>query len=121
MNQNIVVPAEGTAISQHFGHCPAFLFFQTEDGKIVAQSTIPNPGHRPGFLPNFLADKGAQVVIASGMGGGAMDLFRERGIEVILGAQGDAASAVETYLRGELKSTGSICHHHDHADECGQS
>ena len=37
-----------------------------------------------------------------------------------VGVQGDARTAVETYLRGELISTGSICHNHEHADECGE-
>ena len=54
------------------------------------------------------------------MGGGAVDIFNERGVEVIIGVQGDAQTAVETYLRGELASTGSICHEHEHADECGE-
>lgn len=78
------------------------------------------PGHRPGFLPNFLADNGAEVVIAGGMGGGAVDIFEERGVKVILGVQGDAQEAVEAYLRGELVSSGSVCHEHEHADECGE-
>ena len=80
---------------------------------------VPNPGHRPGFLPNFLADMGVNTIISGGMGGGAVDIFNERNVEVILGAQGDAEAAVEAYLRGELESTGSICHEHEHADECG--
>lgn len=44
----------------------------------------------------------------------------ERNVEVVLGAQGDAKLAVEAYLRGELESTGSVCHEHEHADECGE-
>lgn len=51
-------------------------------------------------------------------GGGAVEIFNERGVEVILGAQGDARAAAEAYLRGELKSTGSICHEHQHEDSC---
>lgn len=54
------------------------------------EKSVPNPGHRPGFLPNFLADNGAEVIIAGGMGGGAVDIFNERNVEVIVGAQGDA-------------------------------
>ena len=63
---------------------------------------------------------GVEVMIAGGMGGGAVDIFNERGVEVVLGAQGDAKSAVEAYLRGELESTGSVCHEHEHAHECGE-
>lgn len=40
-------------------------------------------------------------------GGGAVDIFEERGVKVILGVQGDAQEAVEAYLRGELVSSGS--------------
>ena len=110
----IAVPGAGKNIGGHFGHCEHFIFFEVENNAIVNESIVPNPGHKPGFLPNFLADNGANVVIAGGMGGGAVDIFNERGVEVVLGAQGDARTAVEAWLRGELKSTGSICQHHDH-------
>ena len=48
-----------------------------------------------------------------------MDIFNERNVEVIVGATGDARAAVEAYLKGELKTTGAVCHKHEHADECG--
>lgn len=115
----IVVAAMGKDVAGHFGHCENFIFFDAVDGKIVSEESVPNPGHRPGFLPNFLADHGAQVIISGGMGGGAVDIFNERQVEVITGAQGDARTAAEAYIRGELKSTGSICHKHEHAHECG--
>ena len=116
----IAVAAMGTQVAGHFGHCGNFIFFDTADDKIVAVNSVPNPGHRPGFLPNFLADNGTQVIISGGMGGGAVDIFNERGVEVIVGVQGEAQTAVETYLRVELISTGSICHQHEHAHECGE-
>lgn len=116
----IAVAAEGNSVAGHFGHCEQFLFFDTENGNITAKEAVPNPGHRPGFLPNYLADNGAKVIIAGGMGGGAVDIFNERDVEVIIGVRGDADDNVKAYLRGELESTGSICHEHQHADECGE-
>lgn len=116
----IAVASSGTDVTQHFGHCPYFLMFTTENGKIVSQESIDNPGHKPGFLPNFLADQGANVIISGGMGQGAVDIFNERGMEVITGASGDATSAVEAYLRGELESTGSVCHEHAFEGECDE-
>jgi len=100
--------------------CEGFIIFDTENNKIVKSETIANPGHKPGFLPNFLADRGVNVIISGGMGGGAVDIFNERNIEVIVGARGDAKAAVEAYLQGSLKSTGSVCHEHEHHDECGE-
>ena len=96
----IAVAAMGQTVAGHFGHCENFIFFDVEDNKIVDEKSVPNPGHRPGFLPNFLADNGAEVIIAGGMGGGAVDIFNERNVEVIVGAQGDAKDCVEAWLKG---------------------
>mgnify|MGYP001420782211 CR=1 FL=1 len=61
----------------------------------------------------------SDLIISGGMGGGAIDIFNEKGIEVITGASGDAETTVELYLQGKLKSTGSVCHEHQHQDNCG--
>lgn len=116
----IAVAAEGKNVTEHFGHCVHFLIFDAENVNIVSEEVLPNPGHRPGFLPNYLADYGVQVIVAGGMGGGAVDIFNERGVEVVTGASGDARTAVQKYLKGELRSTGSVCHEHQHHDECGE-
>ena len=83
--------------------------------------TIANPGHRPGFLPNFLSGLGVTTIISGGMGGGAVEIFNKKNIEVVVGAVGRAEDAVIGYLAGSLKSTGSICHQHQHHEECGES
>ncbi|MCE5196171.1 MAG: P-loop NTPase [Negativicutes bacterium] len=116
----IAIAGEGKNVTEHFGHCVNFLVYDVENGKIIKEEAIPNPGHKPGFLPNFLADRGVKVIISGGMGGGAVDIFNERNVEVVVGASGDAKAAVEKYLRGELKTTGSVCHEHQHQDECGK-
>ncbi len=117
--KKIAVSCAGNEIWAHFGHCENFGIFDVENGEIVGENSIPNPGHKPGFLPNFLADMGVEVIISGGMGGGAVDIFSERGVEVVVGASGNAKTAVQSYLKGELKSTGETCNHHEHASECG--
>lgn len=62
---------------------------------------------------------GVNVIISGGMGGGAIEIFNEKGIEVNTGAKGSAEAAENSYLQGALKSTGSVCHEHQHHDECG--
>ena len=114
----IAVASEEKLITEHFGHCVNFNLYHVSDDKIEKSESIPNPGHRPGFLPNFLNDLGVNVIISGGMGGGAIDIFNEKNIEVIVGASGDAQEAAEAYLRGELESTGSVCHQHQHQEEC---
>lgn len=117
----IAVASNGQDVWGHFGHCEFFNIYEAQGEEISAAQSVPNPGHKPGFLPNFLADMGVNVIIAGGMGGGAVDIFNQRGVEVVVGAQGGAQAAAEAYLRGELKSTGSVCHEHQHAGECGES
>lgn len=113
----IAVASENQYVTEHFGHCINFNIFESENNQIVKSESIPNPGHKPGFLPNFLNEKGVNVIISGGMGGGAVDIFNEKGIEVIVGASGSAKTAAEAYLKGLLKSTGSVCHEHQHIDE----
>lgn len=115
----IAVASMGAEVAGHFGHCENFNIYETENGAITSANSIPNPGHRPGFLPNYLGDLGVEVIVSGGMGGGAIEIFNERNIEVIVGAEGDAATCVAQYLAGNLHSTGSICHQHEHAHECG--
>jgi predicted Fe-Mo cluster-binding NifX family protein len=114
----IAVASENEMITEHFGHCLNFNIFETEEKQIIKSESIPNPGHRPGFLPNYLNDMGVNVVISGGMGRSAIDIFTEKGIEVIVGARGKAKEAAEAYLQGSLKSTGSVCDEHQHHDSC---
>ncbi len=116
----IAVASEDEMVTEHFGHCVNFNVFEAENNQIVKSESISNPGHKPGFLPNYLNDMGVNVVISGGMGGGAIDIFNAKNIEVIVGASGNAKAAAEAYLQGSLKSTGSVCHEHKHHDECGE-
>ena len=115
----IAVASDNGMVTEHFGHCESFMIFDAENNRIINHESISNPGHKPGYLPNFLNDKGVNVVISGGMGGGAVDIFNEKGIEVITGIKGDSKTVAELYLQGALNSTGSICHEHQHHGECG--
>ena len=114
----IAVAAEGKYVSGHFGHCDGFIIYDINNKKIADKSFLKNPGHRPGFLPVYLKDQDVDVTIAGGMGGKAQQLFKENGIEVIVGTQGSCDEIVTLYLDGKLKSTGSVCREHQHQGNC---
>lgn len=107
----IAVASANNVVTGHFGHCSHFNIYEVKDQEIIKSESVPNPGHRPGFLPNFLHDLGVKVIISGGMGGGAIDIFNEKNIEVIVGASGKADEVVEAYLQGTLESTGNVCNH----------
>lgn len=115
----IGVASEGEIVAGHFGHCQNFNIYEIKDNKVVGVESVENPGHKPGFLPNYLNDLGIKVIMSGGMGRGAIDIFNEKSIAVVTGASGNALDCVEKYISGELKSTGSVCTNHEHSDECG--
>ncbi|MBS4538785.1 NifB/NifX family molybdenum-iron cluster-binding protein [Clostridium sp. D2Q-11] len=116
----IAVASEKDRVSQHFGHCQNFNIYEVDKDNIVNMESVPNPGHKPGYLPNFLNKLGVNIIISGGMGASAINLFNSKDIEVITGAQGNVDDIAGKYIKGELASTGSICHQHLHHEECGE-
>jgi predicted Fe-Mo cluster-binding NifX family protein len=114
----IAVASEGKFVSGHFGHCEGFTVYEVDENKVLKKDFIQNPGHRPGFLPDYLKELGVNVIISGGMGETAQQLFVQNNIRVIVGAEGYCDDAVQQYLNGKLKSTGSICSEHQHKDFC---
>jgi predicted Fe-Mo cluster-binding NifX family protein len=107
----IAIPSDGDKFAQHFGRCPQYTFYTIEDREIKDKEVIPNPGHKPGYLPRFLKEKGVDCVITSGMGKRAKDIFDENGIEVIIGVQGNIEKKVRSYLNEDLEEGENICSH----------
>lgn len=89
----------------------------------VSTRQIPSPPHRPGFLPGWLHEQGADVILAGGMGVRAQQIFSERGIQVVIGTPTDTARALATaYLEGHLVAGANPCDHHadgGHDHRCG--
>ena len=116
----IAVTYENGQIFQHFGHTAEFKVFEVEDGKVVSSEIIGSNGSGHGALASLLNDRGIDVLICGGIGGGAQKALSERGIELCAGQSGDVDAAVEAYLRGELVNTGANCDHHHGGDhDCG--
>jgi predicted Fe-Mo cluster-binding NifX family protein len=107
-------------VGAHFGRCPYYTLVEASGEKVVGSRVIANPYldvHRPGVMPRFIRDLGAQVIIAGGMGPRAIDLFHGFGIDVATGATGTVAAVLGAHLRGEHR--GVVPCAHDHPDSCG--
>ena len=98
----------------HFGHCEHFVLVDVDPltKKILKQEEIAAPPHETGLLPPWLAERGAKIVIAGGMGQCALGLFAEQGIEVIVGAPAESPEKlVKDYFANTLTSGANICDH----------
>lgn len=98
-------------VTEHFGHCESFILYEVENGVVKEIEEIKNPGHQPGFLPEFLGKKRIDLVIAGGMGTRAIELFNAQGIQVITGASGEVGAVIADYAGGRLETSGSTCSH----------
>ena len=108
------VPVTGGVVSPHFGHCEHFALIDVDEMRkvVLKKELVPSPGHQPGLLPEWLAEKGVSVVLAGGMGSRAQSLFQQNRIEVIIGVmEGDPEKAVLSHLNGMLTTGDNICDH----------
>ena len=110
----IAIPLAEGKLCMHFGHCEVFAMVDVDEDKkdIVRTELITPPPHQPGLLPRWLHEKGANLIIAGGMGARAQKLFADNNIGVIVGAPaGEPKDLVGSYLAGTLHSGENICDH----------
>lgn len=105
----VAVSTDNGYVSAHFGRCPEFTILDIADGKILKQETLPNPGHHPGYLPEFFDKLGVNAVIAGGGGQRAQMLFAEKKIQFILGVTGTIEETVDKLCKGQLQGGESLC------------
>jgi len=105
----IAISTDGNHVSAHFGRCPIFTIVEFENGKIIKKEVINNPGHHPGFLPQFFREQGIECIIAGGMGNKAKDLFDQFEIQQIVGVTGTIENAISHIVEGTLEGGESLC------------
>jgi predicted Fe-Mo cluster-binding NifX family protein len=110
----IAIPLADGKLAMHFGHCASFALLDVnfDEKKILQREDVDAPPHEPGLLPKWLAERGANMIIAGGMGQRAQSLFTENGIDVMLGAPAETPEKlVADYLAGALQSGANVCDH----------
>ncbi|MCK5535022.1 NifB/NifX family molybdenum-iron cluster-binding protein [bacterium] len=105
----VAISTDADSVSAHFGRCPSFTIVDIEEGKIIKKEVIDNPGHHPGFIPQFLNEKGVKCIVAGGMGMRATGLFNEFGIQTIIGISGKIDEVIDKLQKGTLQSGESLC------------
>jgi predicted Fe-Mo cluster-binding NifX family protein len=110
----IALPVTAGKMAQHFGHCEQFALIDVDasTSQITEQTFIEAPPHQPGLLPQWLAERAVDVIIAGGMGSRALRLFADHGIQVVTGAPAVVPEMlVKDYLAGRLAVGPNICDH----------
>lgn len=111
----IAFPNENGSICPHFGKAPQFSFYEIEDGAIRSSSIVNTAAEGHAARANFLAANAVDLLICGGIGQPAIDGLKEKGIEILNGAQGDIDEAVRAYLAGTLERNPGAVHKCSHA------
>ena len=107
----IAVPLAEGKLSMHFGHCESFALLDVDAAakRIISRQDLDAPPHQPGLLPPWLAERGANVIIAGGMGQRAQALFAQQGIEVVVGAACETPERlVNEYMANRSRSPNKL-------------
>lgn len=122
------VTEDGVSLSQHFGRAPWYVVLAVENGKVVSREKREKAGHHtfvaqgghgphggPAGAPHgFDTGAGArhramvasitdcQVVLAGGMGWGAFENLKQKGLQVVVTDVENIDEAVKRYLEGRL-------------------
>jgi predicted Fe-Mo cluster-binding NifX family protein len=107
----VAVATDGDSVAQHFGRCEEYTLATIKGGAVVSRRVVTNPGHEPDFLPGFLAERGVTAIIAGGMGPRAIELFKSKEIDIIVGVSGLVSEAINGYRDGCLLDGESSCTH----------
>ncbi|MCR4766279.1 MAG: DUF134 domain-containing protein [Bacteroidaceae bacterium] len=113
MNQKIAIPTCDGALWPHFGKAPQVTIVTIEEGKVLETEVLDAPPHEHGAMPRFIAAHGCTAVLCGGLGGGAVTLLNQLGIEVHAGAPAIPIDELLTqYLGGTIVYGDGSCHHH---------
>lgn len=113
----IAVPTkQNNQIDNHFGHCEFYtIFLISENKEILAETMLQSP-QGCGCKSNIaydLAELGVEIMLAGGIGEGAINKLASQNIQVIRNCKGDVHELVETYLAGNVVDSGASCAAHD--------
>ncbi len=121
----IAVPVtSNNQVDGHFGHCEYYSVFTISETKEITHvNTIPSVqgcGCKSN-IAGVLAADGVTMMLAGGIGGGAINVLNNAGIDVVRGCEGDAAEVVKSYVAGSITDSGESCHQHaeHHAEGSG--
>lgn len=127
----IAVAYDAGSIFLHFGHCPMFAIYTSneEETEIVTKKLVELSvaGHQA--VADAMAKLDVDAVICGNIGSAARMALAEHGIIAYAGFEGGADSAADMLIEGRLPYIpdagscghhgGGCCGHHDHDHEEG--
>ena len=103
-------------VGEHFGRASTFTIVNLSTNEV---KIIPNTSEHMGGTgkpPEIMAKAGVDVMLCSGLGPRAIQMFEEQGVEVFVGASGTVTNAIKAWKAGKLQEATdeNACKEHRH-------
>lgn len=113
----IAVPTKAeNRIDDHFGHCEFYTIYSISDaGQVTDKQSLKSP-QGCGCKSNIAYDLAAmdvKVMLAGGIGDGAIRKLASQNISVVRNCKGNVDELVDAYLAGNLTDGGKSCATHE--------
>ncbi len=112
----IAVPVtHDNQVDEHFGHCAYYSVFTIDEQKKIKEIKMIEATSGCGCKSNIaseLSALGVTIMLAGGIGAGAIDVLNRNGISVIRGCTGQPETLVRQYLDNQIKDSGISCSEH---------
>ena len=120
--KKIAIPVDlNNQIEDHFGQCEFYEIYTVVEGNKITEVKILKADQGCGCksnIANVLAENGVTIMLAGGIGQGAINVLNQCNIDVIKGCAGETKKIVKQYLNGLLLDSGETCSHHNHDHQC---
>jgi ATP-binding protein involved in chromosome partitioning len=103
-------------IDEHFGHCEFYSIYSISENNGISGVESLKSEEGCGCksnIANVLAEKGVSVMLAGGIGEGAIQVLNSAGISVVRGCSGSIEEVVKRYLAGLISDSGESCKEHE--------
>lgn len=110
----IAVAYKDGLVFNHFGRTENFAIYEILEGNIVSRKMQGNEGKSHAELIGLLVNLGIEVLFVGGIGSHAIDLLKEKGIDVYTGVSGEAEKNVIDFLNGKLVYNPQMVHECSH-------
>jgi predicted Fe-Mo cluster-binding NifX family protein len=103
-------------VAQHFGRAPTYTIVDIETNAVEVIPNISEHMGGTGVPPEYIAPTGTHIMLCSGLGPRAVNMFEEYGIDVFVGASGTVQDAVAAWQKGLLSEATdeNACSEHRH-------
>lgn len=116
--KKVAIPiTKDNKIEDHFGKCEYYSIYTISDeNEIINTQTLKSEqgcGCKSN-IANDLSNDGVSMMLAGGIGAGAIYVLSNSGIHVIRGCSGTPEEIIEQFVNGNIQDSGESCIQHDH-------